>query len=214
MLDVYYLPIVYVISLIIFCYLTQRFNLIAKPDAVVLARQSPIDGLRSLLATSVMAFHFYINYGFGKTGLWQSPSHYFLLNMGAVPVSLFFMITGYLFIHKLKQPTTNSQSVYIGRIKRIYPLYLLLAVLSVLIILLQNNFAINVNQLSKWLVGWLWFDVKPFKVFFAKPLIVGAVWTLIYEWAFYSALPLLAVLLHKNAILMSKISYLSVPRLL
>lgn len=36
------------------------------------------------------------------------------------------------------------------------------------------------------------FNVPPLPHFYAKPLIAGAVWTLIYEWAFYSILPILA----------------------
>ncbi|MFW2177621.1 MULTISPECIES: acyltransferase family protein [unclassified Moraxella] len=193
-----YLPFIYIITLVGFCIIAPRLPFIPKLDPQVVARQSPIDGLRGILATAVFAFHFYINYGFGQTGRWVSPSQLFLLNMGAVPVSLFFMITGFLFFNKLKNLNTDWQSLYFGRIKRIYPLFVFLALLSVVIIGGQNHFQLDLESLIRWLMPWLWFDVQPFKPFFAKPLIVGAVWTLAYEWAFYSALPLIAMLFHKK----------------
>ena len=205
------LPVVYLLTLVMFCWLGKRIPRLNRVitnqiDPVVLSRQSPIDGLRGILATSVFAYHFYITYGFANTGKWISPTIPLLNNMGAVPVSLFFMITGYLFFNKLKQAQTDWIKLYSGRAKRIYPLYLSLAILCAVIFIGQNGVAIDWAGLLLWLGKWLGFNVPPLPHFYAKPLIAGAVWTLIYEWAFYSILPLVAFLWHRQPKLTVKYS--------
>ena len=94
-------------------------------------RDSPLDGLRGVLATFVFAHHFYLMHRWSLQGEWAVADNfglhwmYFAQNLGAIPVSLFFMITGFLFLNKLKQKEINWKNLYIARIRRIMPLYLL-----------------------------------------------------------------------------------------
>ena len=66
-------------------------------------RTSTVDGLRGILALSVMAHHFYITYIWKTAGDWEKPESIVIDNFGAVAVSLFFLITGYLFISKIRK---------------------------------------------------------------------------------------------------------------
>ena len=62
-----------------------------------------MDGLRGILALSVLVHHFYITYFWKTTGLWKRPESDLLNNFGAIAVSFFFLITGYLFISKIQK---------------------------------------------------------------------------------------------------------------
>ncbi len=76
----------------------RRFNILTEQT---LLRSSPIDAVRGLLATSVVCHHFIVTYYWKVNGVWDRPKSDLLNNMGAVPVSLFFMITGFLFFGKI-----------------------------------------------------------------------------------------------------------------
>lgn len=88
----------YAISLVVFCIVAARLPILSKE---AMHRVSSLDGLRGVLATAVMVSHFAISYYWHTTGVWQTTDSRALNNMGAVPVSLFFMITGYLFTAKV-----------------------------------------------------------------------------------------------------------------
>lgn len=59
-------------------------------------RDSPLDGLRGILAIFVLAQHFYLMYRWKIEGEWGIADNfgqhwmYFAQNIGAIPVSLFF----------------------------------------------------------------------------------------------------------------------------
>lgn len=98
------LAVVFVLSLTLVTWLLNQLpqRMIVGFDAT--HRHSPLDGIRGILALSVFSHHFFKNYFFQTTGRWQSPNIDFFTNLGSVPVSLFFLITGYLFFGKLRQP--------------------------------------------------------------------------------------------------------------
>ncbi|MEK7345823.1 MAG: acyltransferase [Pseudomonadota bacterium] len=145
-----------------------------------------IDGLRGLLAFGVFVHHASIWYFFLQTGRWVVPESRLYTHLGQSTVSLFFMITGFLFFGKLM----NSRSVpidwlrlYVSRCLRILPLYLLVMLMgAVLIAFIRYS-------------GWLEPMAQPWN---EKSLIglftAGVTWTLSYEWKFYYALPLWALL--------------------
>ena len=60
-------------------------------------RISNIDGLRGYLALGVFFHHFIITYYWQNTGIWQRSPENFYNNLAELSVSMFFMITGYLF---------------------------------------------------------------------------------------------------------------------
>ena len=73
-------------------------------------RLGAIDGLRGYLALLVFIHHFEITWYWHNTGEWSSPPY---LNFGTVGVSIFFMITGYLFVHKILTNRRKYQLVSI-----------------------------------------------------------------------------------------------------
>lgn len=76
----------------------KRFDFLPND---VIKRSSPIDGLRGVVALSVLAHHFYITYVWKISGVWKKPDTTLIDNFGSVAVSIFFLITGYLFINKM-----------------------------------------------------------------------------------------------------------------
>ena len=60
-----------------------------------------IDGLRGFLGVSVFIHHAYFWKVFLKTNQWSSSGNYIYNQLGQTSVSLFFMITGFLFLNKI-----------------------------------------------------------------------------------------------------------------
>ncbi len=155
-------------------------------------RTSTVDGLRGILALSVMAHHFYITYIWKTAGDWEKPESIVIDNFGAVAVSLFFLITGYLFISKIRKDKVSWKQLYISRIKRIVPLYLFVFLFILAITLLNVQItASNFTEFLKWVSDWIFFKGGSFQNFESGRVIAGVHWTLIYEWKFYFALPLI-----------------------
>lgn len=77
-----------------------------------LLRSSPIDALRGLLATAVVCHHFVVTYYWKLNGSWVRPESDILNNMGVVPVSLFFMITGFLFFGKVYRKNPDWGTIF------------------------------------------------------------------------------------------------------
>ncbi|WP_420876088.1 acyltransferase family protein [Pseudomonas luteola] len=87
----------YIISLLVLDHVFGRTTILSNQ---ALSRSSPLDALRGLLATSVVCSHFFVTYNWKMTGEWGKSANTIMNNMGAVPVSMFFMITGFLFFRK------------------------------------------------------------------------------------------------------------------
>ena len=167
-------------------------------------RDSPLDGLRGALATCVFAHHFYLMYRWNTEGQWSVADNfglhwmYFAQNLGAIPVSLFFMITGFLFLNKLKQKEINWKNLYIARIRRIMPLYLL----SLLFVVYASFKAVGVENVAfwdgaDWLFHWATFRYQPLNGFISFVSNAGVQWTLLYEWGFYFSLPFIHTAMHQ-----------------
>lgn len=145
-----------------------------------------IDGLRGLLAFGVFVHHASIWYYFLQTGQWVVPESRLYTHLGQTTVSLFFMITGFLFFGKLlnsKSAPLDWVRLYVSRCLRILPLYLLVMVVGAALIALIRH--------SGWVapLGQPWSEKSLTGLFTA-----GVTWTLSYEWKFYYALPLCALL--------------------
>ena len=94
-------------------------------------RYSSIDGLRGFLALGVFVFHLVVTHRFIETGTWEVPDSRFYVLLGPIGVSVFFMITGFLFWGKLLRTKGRPRwnALYIGRLFRIGPLYLVVVVI-------------------------------------------------------------------------------------
>jgi peptidoglycan/LPS O-acetylase OafA/YrhL len=187
---------IFLISLPVFKYLDGIPSLNAN-------RVNSLDGLRGFLALGVVVNHFDATISILKTNRWES---YTIFNgmLGEVGVSLFFMITGFLFWGKLLKSggMTDWKAMYINRFFRIAPVYYLCLILVICIVAYCCDFKINSTpfKLSKSLLQWITpgFHNVPDLNGFPMNRIMGVTWTLRYEWIFYLSLLGTAVFIRKK----------------
>ena len=165
-------------------------------------RTVALDGLRGYLAFGVFLHHSMVWYFYLRTGDWALPPTSVYRNLGTVCVSLFFMITGFLFVGKLiegRSKPIDWLALFTSRVLRLLPLY----VVAMIVLLLM------VGAFSEWhrhepplmLLGnaatWLSFSILGTPDVNALPatgsLIAFVTWSLAYEWMFYLSLPILAI---------------------
>lgn len=197
MIETFQLLTLYVLSVVVFCLVAGRFPLLA-PEAQ--HRVSSLDGLRGVLATAVVVHHFAITFVWHSTGTWQVTDSRVINNMGAVPVSLFFMITGYLFTQKVIRGQPKWGPLLSSRLRRIFPMY----IASVLLVAAISFYETR-GELSPLLDNfaafgsWLIFLGGPINGFPDSKLINASVqWTLMYEALFYLSLPLIYCLFRRR----------------
>ena len=195
-IDALYLFLVLVLCIGLAAILLKRAQFLPSE---IIQRASPLDGLRGILALSVLAHHFYITYVWKTVGEWKKPEFILINNFGGTAVSLFFLITGYLFINKMMQVDINWKQLYLSRIKRIYPLYIAAFIFIFVITLLNVEInSANFGALLKWVSDWLLFKGGSFEGFESGLIIAGVSWTLAYEWKFYFSLPIIYCVYHKK----------------
>jgi peptidoglycan/LPS O-acetylase OafA/YrhL len=187
----------YVLSIALFCFATQRLPILSR-DA--LHRVSSLDGLRGVLATAVIVHHFIVSYYWHVNGVWETTDSRVLNNMGTVPVSLFFMITGYLFTAKVYRSEPKWRQILSSRVRRIFPMYLFSVALITAIALYQSAGAnAPIMDTLKALGRWVIFIGSPINDFPETVRINASVqWTLLYEVVFYLSLPVLYCLLRRR----------------
>lgn len=167
------------------------------PPSDTSTRVSSIDGVRGFLALVVFFHHAVISYQFQQTGAWERPtqSHYYA-SAGELAVALFFLITAYLFWGRLLRSRGRQDwlRLYVGRIFRIGPLYLILVAAMFCMVAVKTGFVPQVpisdlmGQVGRWLcLGF--FNPEPLNgSLFSQFSIAGVTWTLHYEWLFYASL--------------------------
>lgn len=169
-------------------------------------RYESIDGLRGLLAISVFIHHSYIWYKYLQTGDWKAPDSNFFNQLGLTGVSLFFMISSFLFVSKLlnfKGEKYDWKYFYINRFFRLAPLHIFIVFVIVLIVLNQSNWMLNPNLITftKSVAKWLGFGVFGFGEINnvqADIINAGVLWSLPYEWLLYFSLPLISLMVNKS----------------
>jgi peptidoglycan/LPS O-acetylase OafA/YrhL len=132
----------------------------------------------------------------------------FYTNIGEAGVTLFFMITGYLFWTQIlkAEGRPNFLKLYIGRVFRIVPLYLFLAILVFFAVGILTHWRLQVSpsklvrDIFKWLSGGILVanDVNGYA--HTDRIAAGVTWTLQFEWYFYASL-LLTAFLARNPVL-------------
>ncbi len=172
----------------------------------VLNRYRAIDGLRGCLGISVFIHHTSIWPLYLKTGVWTAPPSNFYNLLGQGAVSLFFMITAFLFISKLldsEERSINWKNYFLSRVFRLMPMYYVSLAAIIIIVLSINKWNLNTSFLkfSESILNWLLFTVNKSPEINATPLThivnAGVVWSLPYEWLFYFTLPLISCLVLK-----------------
>jgi peptidoglycan/LPS O-acetylase OafA/YrhL len=173
------------------------------PEPLGHGRYGSIDGLRGYLAFFVFLHHSTVWYAYLRTGTWAIVPSRLYTQLGQSSVSLFFMITGFLFFSKLldaRRKPLDWTRLYISRVLRLTPLYLAAMVVLGLVVAWLSGFSLHeppVRLLSQAL-RWLTFTIvggPPLNGVAETSIVVAQVtWSLAYEWLFYLSLPLLALL--------------------
>jgi peptidoglycan/LPS O-acetylase OafA/YrhL len=160
------------------------------------SRHASIDGLRGFLAFGVFVFHLVMTRRFIQTGQWQAPDSGFHALLGPVGVSLFFMITGFLFWGKLLRTRGRPdwRALFVGRLWRIAPMYLFVVVVMLGLVFARTGIELHTSAaqlvlaVAQWLALGL-IDTQPdVNGQAAGQMLAGVTWTLFYEWAFYASL--------------------------
>ena len=167
-------------------------------------RFNSIDGIRGYLAFLVFLHHSIIWYFYLHTGVWQVPPTRLFRHFGQASVALFFMITSFLFLTKLlnsKKSGINWNRVYISRVLRLTPLYILaIFVIFAFVALISGGsltepLPLIAKNAMKWITFTVLGDPDLNGVKSTNLIIAGVSWSLPYEWFFYFSLPVFAFLL-------------------
>ena len=157
-------------------------------------RLASIDGLRGLLAVSVFFHHFYITTVYKATGQWVGPQSRVYNIFGTAGVTVFFMITGFLFFGKIKavRGAIDLNRFFVGRFFRIVPVYATSVGLVYLSTAAVTGYRLDL-PLEQSLDQWTFFHAAPINGYpFSTLINAGVVWTLSYEWVFYFSIPVIA----------------------
>jgi peptidoglycan/LPS O-acetylase OafA/YrhL len=166
-------------------------------------RIGAIDGARGYLAMAVVVHHFLINWNYTYSSDWRLPSSLFFANLGPEAVIMFFMITAFLFYGKLLRNTgrIDWRAIFIGRLLRLGPLfYSALCLVVAISIIAKGGLVVPPIDFVGQLANWATFTIAGGATRIndcvqSNRILLGAAWSLAYEWCFYLSLPLLALTL-------------------
>ena len=171
-----------------------------------MGRYHSLDGLRGMLAVSVMIHHAAVWYGFATTGNWLLPASTVYAELGQGSVLMFFMITSFLFVSKLIHAKDGVDWLHmlVSRIMRLTPLYWFAMLCMFCMVGMQTRWQLHepAALLLDQAEVWLGYTVSGFPdinhLANTGHLVADVTWTLVYEWMFYLALPLLAWLMGRK----------------
>ncbi len=189
------------ISLFAMFYLTEKINKqvfkISSPSG---SRDGCIDGLRGFLAIFVFFHHFYIFQLWRVSGEWVAPHAAYLNNMGVASVQIFFMITAYLFIKKIKSGKVLWYKLYKSRVFRVVPLYLFAVIITLLYSSFLSSGTASTLEYFKAIGNWAIFNGGYYPTYFdSNKITAGVTWTLKYEWLFYLLLPTFLIFIKRKS---------------
>jgi peptidoglycan/LPS O-acetylase OafA/YrhL len=167
----------------------------ASDAPVAPAHLAPIDGLRGLLATSVLIHHATCLRTWHLTGSWK-PASPFFNNCGSYAVTMFFFITGFLFWSKLQRNPRPPLVPHLrSRIARLGPAYwtstalMLFGVAGITGWTLHEPFRQVVLKVADWFFFTLHRQTDVNGLENTHHLDAGVTWTLRLEWVFYLLVP-------------------------
>lgn len=162
-------------------------------------RNARIDALRGILAMSVFSHHFALTYHWKKTGLWGIADNTFISNLGTVSVSMFFLITGYLFSNIILNSNDIKWWRFVkNRIFRIMPSYLVTVMVIYTTYLMEADEVAEVECLLRSALYSAIFVTKILGSYDLMKVTSGVQWTLVYEVIFYLSLPILHMIFSKR----------------
>lgn len=177
-----------------------------KPPIPAKHRLANLDGLRGILAFAVFFHHAVVYHYYLLTGIWTLPPSHFYAMIGPLAVAVFFMITGYLFWGQLLKTEGRPHwaRLYIGRVFRIGPVYIVAALMMILLSLGAQGFHLKepLSMVVRSSLYWLALGIAPWCELngdgFPDIWLAGVSWSIKYEWFFYISLPVLALLARRR----------------
>jgi peptidoglycan/LPS O-acetylase OafA/YrhL len=163
-------------------------------------RFTSIDGLRGYLAFFVFLHHASIWYFYIHTGTWRAPESHLYNHLGKGSVSMFFMITSFLFYTKIldtRGKIFDWPAFFVSRFFRLAPIYFFAmgGLFMLVAIVSKGVLHDSITWVTRCVLTWLSFtilDVNLINGVKAPIIMAGVTWSLPYEWYFYFSLPLLA----------------------
>jgi len=160
-----------------------------------------IDGLRGYLALFVFLHHAAIWHVYLTTGQWRLPPSNLFVHLGQGSVSLFFMITAFLFYGKVIEREGREMDwprFFVGRMLRLAPLYMVMVVVLLGIAAVESHgiLADSPRRLLRAVAHWFLFTIFDEAIVNGigmQQFNAGVNWSLPYEWYFYFSMPLLAL---------------------
>lgn len=193
-------PYLFSFLLLVFCGLLFSlpiFSFLDSSNSKQHNHNHTMDSVRYFLASFVFISHATRMIGYVTNGTWKSISPE-LNYMAVFGVSIFFSITAVLFWGKIRDKDLDFIKLYTGRFFRIVPLIFFNSIIVLMFTILMSGGKPDLNFMY-------WLDPinnnRPdFNAFKGAWVLTGGVfWTLVYEWGFYFALPLL-YMFRKNKI--------------
>jgi peptidoglycan/LPS O-acetylase OafA/YrhL len=193
------------LAVVLACMLVARLILAAVPFYRDVAKEAGgrhdgVDGLRGFLAIGVFLAHVVATWVYYTDGAWGANDNPVFALTGEAGVSLFFMITGFLFWGKvLASPGgLDVEALYRSRLRRIVPMYAasVLAVLGVVAVMSGFRLNTGLHEFLRDLRPWLSFgfmDTGDLNGVDGARYINPVYWTLAFEWVFYISLPFLTL---------------------
>jgi peptidoglycan/LPS O-acetylase OafA/YrhL len=156
-----------------------------------------LEGLRGILAFSVVMHHAYCWYYFTQSSVWTTGNSVIFARLADFGVIQFFYLSGFLFWRKLmKTGRIPVARFYLSRFMRIGPVYYFCIGAAILLGLFVTGFKLQVSPLmfTRSLLSWLLFSMggrAAVNHADIKRITCGVTWTLALEWLFYLSLPFL-----------------------
>jgi peptidoglycan/LPS O-acetylase OafA/YrhL len=196
------LPLCLILGLVLIVSASPLMRLADAPPTDTKSRVENLDGLRGFLALAVFFSHTLVYHNYLIGGRWALTASPTFTMLGEAGVSVFFMITGYLFWSQLlgKEGKPDWVKLYVGRLFRILPLYWFAVGLVIVGVVCHTGPRLYVPlsslaaELAQWAAGGLRREIPINGYVDAPVLIAGVTWTLGYEWKFYAALLPLSLL--------------------
>lgn len=169
-----------------------------------------VDELRAIAALLVLFFHTTVTYFVFMGPEWAKATNPLKLIVfeGHLGVSLFFVLSGFIFTWAtFKHAKLDLKNFYINRFLRIYPLFILVLLVTISAKRAEFDFVFFIQSL----LGFGNYGNIPFYNDF-----ISVLWTIAVELQFYLLFPWLLLLLKKNGprALLGIIAVLTVMRLL
>ena len=181
---------------------TAAFKIELKP-----VKYTSIDGLRGYLAFFVFLHHSSVYSFFLPTWNWASPPDKLFNHFGQTSVSLFFMVTGFLFFSKLieaREKKIDWLHFFVSRVLRLYPLYIFVLVAVFFIAFYMTDLKLlepmsNIfSEIKSWVLFAMYDNPNINTYGETNGIMASVIWSIKYEWLFYFSLPVIGLLFFKQ----------------